>query len=80
LWLVFQGAQGEAFGDGGEIFVARSLFAPEVREKKLCFGVETSQNHSEFLPRPERSNGQPFVGTTPEMMEVVKRYRGERIL
>ncbi len=48
----------------------------QLEEQLTSFGIDPdSSDPGHSLRRPD---GQPFVGATKEMMEVVKRYRGER--
>jgi len=54
---------------------AQALMA-QLEDQLLSFGIDPeSADASTSLLTP---NGEPFVGATSEMMELVKRYRGER--
>ena len=48
----------------------------QLEEQLSAFGIDPDSCDAGRSLRT--LNGQPFVGATPEMMEVVKRYRGER--
>ena len=54
---------------------AQALMA-QLEEQLLGFGIDPESSDAGATLRTP--NGEPFVGATPEMMEVVKRYRGER--
>lgn len=48
----------------------------QLEEQLTAFGIDPETCDTGHSLR--RLDGQPFVGATTEMMEVVKRYRGER--
>lgn len=48
----------------------------QLEQQLASFGIDPDSSHDGHSLR--RLDGQPFVGATTEMMEVVKRYRGER--
>jgi uncharacterized protein len=48
----------------------------QLEQQLIAFGIDPDSSDDGHSLR--RLNGQPFVGATTEMMEVVKRYRGER--
>ncbi len=48
----------------------------QLEEQLASFGIDPESCDAGHSLRTR--SGQPFVGATPEMMEVVKRYRGER--
>src|SRR6266498_4122481 len=54
---------------------AQGLMA-QLEEQLTSFGIDPNSSDDGHSLR--RLDGQPFVGATTEMMEVVKRYRGER--
>jgi len=54
---------------------AQALMA-QLEEQLTSFGIDPDSADAGHSLR--RLDGQPFVGATTEMMEVVKRYRGER--
>ena len=48
----------------------------QLEQQLTSFGIDPDSSDDGHALR--RLDGQPFVGATTEMMEVVKRYRGER--
>ncbi len=54
---------------------AQALMA-QLEQQLTSFGIDPDSSDEGHSLR--RLDGQPFVGATTEMMEVVKRYRGER--
>lgn len=48
----------------------------QLEEQLTAFGIDPDSCDAGHSLRT--LDGQPFVGATPEMMELVKRYRGER--
>src|SRR4029079_2658 len=48
----------------------------QLEEQLTSFGIDPESSDAGHSLRT--LDGQPFVGATTEMMEVVKRYRGER--
>ena len=54
---------------------AQSLMA-QLEEQLLSFGIDPESTDTGSSLRS--NSGEPFVGATTEIMEVVKRYRGER--
>jgi hypothetical protein len=54
---------------------AQALMA-QLEEQLISFGIDPETSDDGHSLR--RLDGGPFVGATTEMMEVVKRYRGEQ--
>jgi hypothetical protein len=48
----------------------------QLEEQITSFGIDPDSSDDGHSLR--RLDGQPFVGATSEIMEVIKRYRGER--
>jgi hypothetical protein len=48
----------------------------QLEEQLIAFGIDPESSDSGSSLR--HLDGQPFIGATTEMMEIVKRYRGER--